>query len=186
MNRGLGERISFIWLVIATLVIVLGAFLANDALKDAVVEEVVVAIEHFEQGHGEAKKTNGGEHIEEVSTGVLINDEQLDMLAHLIYGEAGSKHLPDEMQLATGSVLLNRIKSPLFPNTMQECIYQTGQYSCLNSGYLLTPDERTYANARYLLINGSQLPDNVLFQSQFKQGDGVYKKIGNQYYCYKN
>lgn len=115
-----------------------------------------------------------------------VDTKELEMLAHLIYGEAGTVTLPDKMQIYTGSVLLNRIKSPLFPNTMKECIEQKGQYSCLYTGYLLTPDERTYENAKFLLIHGSQLPDNVLFQSQFKQGDGVYEKVGNQYYCYKN
>ena len=186
--KNLGERWSFIWLVIATLVIVLGAFLVSDSLKEKAVEEIVVTIEHFEKGSGTAQITNSTEHIEELQTGVLVNPDDLEILARIIYGECGSDYLPDEMQIATGSVFLNRVSSSVFPNTFKEVAFQDGQYSCTNqgSGYWLEPNQRAYDNARFLLINGSQLPENVIFQSQFKQGDGVYKKIGNQYYCYKN
>lgn len=186
--KNLGERWSFIWLVIATLVIVLGAFLVSDSLKEKAVEEIVVTIEHFEKGSGAAQITNSTEHIEELQTGVLVNPDDLEILARIIYGECGSDYLPDEMQIATGSVFLNRVNGDIFPNTFKEVAFQDGQYSCTNqgSGYWLEPNQRAYDNARFLLINGSQLPENVIFQAQFKQGDGVYKKIGNQYYCYKN
>jgi hypothetical protein len=131
---------------------------------------------------------DSGEHMEMLDTETLLDQSKVYMLAHLIYGEAGSNWCSDEMQLGVGSVVLNRMKSDYFPDTMEEVIFQQGQYSCTNkgSGYWLEPNERAFANARYLLINGSQLPDNVIFQSQFMQGDGLYKKVGNQYFCYKN
>lgn len=118
---------------------------------------------------------------------VSVDPDELYMLSHLLHGECGSDSCPDEMQIATGSVLLNRIESEYFPNTMKECIFQAHQYSCTRDcgGYWQEPAERTIENARWLLENGSQLPSNVIFQSQYKQGDGVYQKIGNQYYCYK-
>ena len=117
----------------------------------------------------------------------VVDPEELDMLAHLLHGECGSDTCPDEMQIATGSVLLNRIKSDYFPDTMKECIFQKNQYSCTRKGggYWQEPTERTVENAKWLLENGSQLPGTVVFQSQYRQGDGVYKQIGNQYYCYK-
>lgn len=147
-------------------------------------EEVRPTIQHIRY----IKETNSSEHKEVLECGKLLDESKVYMLAHLIYGESGSDWCSDEMQLGVGSVVLNRIKSPYFPDTMEEVIFQTGQYSCTNegSGYWLEPNERAFANARYLLENGSQFPDNVLFQAQFLQGDGLHKKVGNQYFCIKN
>lgn len=114
-------------------------------------------------------------------------DEELELLAHLIFAEAGSDWCSDKMQQYTGSVVLNRIASTRFPNTMYDVIYQSGQYSVVRSGAInKTPNERAYNCARYLLENGSVLPSNVVFQSQHIQGDGIYEKVQNMYFCYKN
>lgn len=114
-------------------------------------------------------------------------DEELELLAHLIFAEAGSNWCSDKMQQYTGSVVLNRIASPLFPNNMYDVIYQKGQYSVTRTGAInKTPNERAYNVAKYLLTNGSVLPANVVFQSQHIQGDGIYEKVQNMYFCYKN
>lgn len=114
-------------------------------------------------------------------------DEELELLAHLIFAEAGSNWCSDKMQQYTGSVVLNRIASSLFPNNMHDVIYQKGQYSVTRTGAInKTPNERAYNVAKYLLTNGSVLPANVVFQSQHIQGDGIYEKVQNMYFCYKN
>ena len=114
-------------------------------------------------------------------------EEELELLAHLIFAEAGSNWCSDKMQQYTGSVVLNRIASKYFPNNMHDVIYQKGQYSVVKSGAInKTPNERAYNVARYLLENGSVLPENVVFQSQHIQGDGIYEKVQNMYFCYKN
>lgn len=178
-----GERWSFIWLAIATLVIVLGAFLVSDSLKKKAVEEIVVTIEHFEKGSGTAQTTNSTQHIEELEAGVLINPENLEILTRIIYGESGSDWCSDQMQLYVGSVFLNRVKSNYFPNTFKEVAFQDGQYSCTNpgSGYWLEPNERARKTAEYLLINGSQLDANYVWQSNFEQGTGIIK-VQNMYF----
>lgn len=116
-----------------------------------------------------------------------VDEEDLYILSHILHGECGSDTCPTEMQIATGSVFLNRIASPYFPNDAKSVAFQPNQYSCTREGggYYGNPTERTIENAKWLLENGSQLPENVVFQSQGKQGSGVYKKVGNQYYCYK-
>ena len=118
---------------------------------------------------------------------VTYTEEELELLARVIFAEAGSNWCSDKMQQYTGSVVLNRMASPLFPNTMREVVYQRGQYSCARSGNInKTPNERAYNCARFLLENGSVLPSNVIFQSQHKQGDGLYEQVQNMYFCYKN
>ena len=117
--------------------------------------------------------------------------EDVDLLARLIYCEMGCAWIPDEQQRNVGSVVLNRIASPLYPNTLREVIYQPGQYSPASSGCLetATPDERTIQNAKWLLENGSILPAGVLGQSTVAQGAvhcSYYDSyLGTTtYYCY--
>lgn len=118
---------------------------------------------------------------------VTYTEEELELLARVIFAEAGSDWCSDKMQQYTGSVVLNRVVSPLFPDTMREVVYQNGQYSCASSGSInKTPNERAYNCARFLLENGSVLPSNVIFQSQHRQGDGLYEQVQNMYFCYKN
>jgi hypothetical protein len=111
-------------------------------------------------------------------------DEELDIMAHLICGEAQT--YDDQEQQYIASVVLNRVKHSSYPNTIKGVVFQKGQYSCTWDGnYNRTPTERNWANAKYILENGSILPDNVVYQSQVKQGRGVYVKTKYHYYCIK-
>lgn len=110
-------------------------------------------------------------------------EEDLYILAHVICGEAQSSS--DEEQRYVGSVVLNRVNHGKYPNTIKGVVFQKNQYSCTRDGnYYRTPTERNWANARYLLENGSVLPGNVVFQSGARQGKGVYVKTASHYYCY--
>lgn len=115
-------------------------------------------------------------------------EEELYILSHIICGEA--QGYPDELQIAVGSVFLNRVKSPKYPNTFKEVAFQKKQYGCIADGnYYREPTSRNIENAIYLLENGSQLPEHVIFQSEVKQGRGTYKVIKlskkrRMYFCY--
>lgn len=125
---------------------------------------------------------------EEVSTETAYEytQEDLDLLAHVIYAEAGSDYCTDEMRYGVGSVVLNRVEDECFPDTLYNVIYQKGQYQCTWDGNIdKTPDERSYRIAQDLLNNGSIFPSDVVYQAEFKQGSGVYSKIQNIYFCHK-
>ena len=110
------------------------------------------------------------------------SDEDLKILAMILCGEAQS--LPDEEQRLVGSVFLNRVKSNKFPNTFAGVATQRGQYACWwdgNAHRQIT--DRNWANARWLLENGSILPDYVVGQSGEKHGT-VYLKTKYHYYYY--
>lgn len=114
------------------------------------------------------------------------DEEELELLAHLINGEAGADYCSDDLKFYVGSVALNRVASEYFPNTLEAVIFQEGQYACTWDGnYDKEPSEACYEIAEELLIYGSVLPENVLFQAEFKQGDGTYCKEQNMYFCYK-
>lgn len=94
--------------------------------------------------------------------------------------------LNDEAQIAVASVIMNRVNSDKFPNTIFEVLVQPGQYAFVNDEIIWgEPDERAIKNAEYVYWNGSQIPENVLFQAEFLQGSGVWKQIDNQYFCYE-
>lgn len=110
-------------------------------------------------------------------------EDELYIMAHLLAGEAQSQ--PDDEQRYVGSVVLNRVNSNRFPNTIEGVVFQKGQYACTWDGnYDREPTERNWANAKYLLENGSVLPSNVVWQSSGKQGKGVYLKTKWHYFCY--
>ena len=110
------------------------------------------------------------------------SDEDLKILAMILCGEAQS--LPDEEQRLVGSVFLNRIKSNKFPNTFLGVAQQKGQYACWWDGNAYRQiTDRNWKNARWLLENGSILPDYVVGQSGEKHGT-VYLKTKYHYYYY--
>ena len=79
-------------------------------------------------------------------------NSNLNLLAKLIYGEARGE--PYTGQVAVGAVVMNRIKSSSFPNTMSGVIYQSGAFDAVRDGQInLTPDS-TARKAAQDAING--------------------------------
>ena len=111
--------------------------------------------------------------------------EDLEILARVINGEAGAAYVADETRYYVGSVVLNRVASPYYPNNIHDVVFQYYQYSCTWEGgrYYEEPPEYCWIIARDLLENGSKLPSNVLLQANFKQGDGVYAYMDTIYFC---
>lgn len=119
---------------------------------------------------------------EEVKTWTEDDEKYLIMV---LTGECQNRDY--DIQLLYGSVVLNRAASKRFPNTIKEVCLQKGQYSCFADGNAYrTPTDTTKEAALYLLENGSQIPANVVFQARFKQGDGVWKVVQGEYFCYLN
>jgi hypothetical protein len=109
--------------------------------------------------------------------------KKLNMLSRVINGETRGSSWKDS--LYCGSVVLNRVKSKRFPNSIKEVIFQKRQYACTWDGqYNLKPTKRSVKAAKYLLKHGNQLPKNVIWQSSDRQGKGIYCKVGKHYYCY--
>lgn len=82
------------------------------------------------------------------STGsTSISDSDLEVLARCVYGEARGE--PYNGQVAVAAVVLNRVKSSKFPNTIRGVIYQSGAFTAVSDGQInLTPNESAYNAAR--------------------------------------
>ena len=80
------------------------------------------------------------------------NSSNVNLLAKVIYGEARGE--PYTGQVAVGAVVMNRVKSSQFPNTISGVIYQSGAFDAVSDGQInLTPDE-TAKKAAQDALNG--------------------------------
>lgn len=113
-----------------------------------------------------------------------VDREELYVMAHLLAGECQGGSW--DLQMAVGSVVLNRVNHKAFPDTIKEVVFQKHpgiQYQCtIDGNYDREPTERNWEAAEYLLRYGSQIPANVIFQSQRPLGP-VWKKIESEYFC---
>ena len=82
-----------------------------------------------------------------VSEACSSSSGDVELLARLISAEARGE--PYTGQVAVGAVVLNRVESPAFPNTMSGVIYQSGAFTCLSDGQFWgTVSDSAYKAAR--------------------------------------
>ena len=82
------------------------------------------------------------------------NTSNVQLLARAINGEARGE--PYEGQVAVGAVILNRVKSSSFPNTIAGVIYQPGAFTAVSDGQIDVPIESksTVVKAAQDALNG--------------------------------
>jgi N-acetylmuramoyl-L-alanine amidase len=87
-----------------------------------------------------------------VATAAGYKSSDLDLLAKCVYAEARGE--PYTGQVAVAAVVLNRVKSSLFPNTIPGVIYQPWAFTAVHDGQInLTPNQNAY-NAAKDALNG--------------------------------
>ena len=80
------------------------------------------------------------------------SNSDVQLLARLIYAEARGE--PYKGQVAVGAVVLNRVKSSSFPNTISAVIYQPYAFTCVNDGQINLSPNSTAVNAAKDAMNG--------------------------------
>lgn len=95
------------------------------------------------------------------TSGSNYSDNDLNLLAKLIYGEARGESYTG--QVAVGAVVLNRVKSSSFPNTISGVIYQKNAFTAVSDGQInLTPDQ-TAKKAAKDALNGWDPTNGALY-----------------------
>lgn len=135
-------------------------------------EEERIAREKAEQAAREQAEREARE------TYVRANQE---LMASIIYCEAGNQ--PYEGQVAVGAVIMNRVKSGSYPDSIEAVIYQSGQFGPAATGWLNRVRSskgysQTALQAAVDALNGSNPIGNCLY---FDQG-GSGMKIGAHYF----
>ena len=115
-----------------------------------------------------AKKSQG--------SSVSANTDDVTLLAALIQCEAGGCSY--DCQLAVGSVVVNRVKSGSFPNTVYKVIYQRGQFGPASSGKLASRIKKgvskTARRAAQAALSGT---DNTNGAKYFKLASSGHKGV---------
>lgn len=107
--------------------------------------------------------------------------EEKELLAALIFCEAGNQ--PYEGQVAVGAVVMNRVNSGQFPDTITDVIYQSGQFTPAMTGWLdsvLASDGYTDSAmqaAEDALAGGNPVGDCLYFST----GGGGYQ-LGDHFF----
>lgn len=86
------------------------------------------------------------------SSSSTSNSSNVNLLARLIYGEARGE--PYTGQVAVGAVVMNRVKSSSFPNTISGVIYQSGAFDAVRDGQINLSPNNTAIKAAQDAING--------------------------------
>jgi hypothetical protein len=90
----------------------------------------------------------------------------------VVQGEAGA--CPWLHQVAVAAVVVNRIHSPLFPDTAREVVAQPYQYTTLYLYGFEKTSRQCYEAAKKALDGESGVPEDVIWQAEFRQGKEVW------------
>ena len=124
----------------------------------------------------------------------IYSAEDLEVLALVIYQEAGGDDCSDETRLMVGTVVLNRVADDRYPDTIAEVATEYKQYGRLYWTGLKWPEratkaeearavKRAYDCATQLLDGYRALPEDVIFQAEFAQGIEVVAQQDGFYFC---
>lgn len=153
------------------------AFVHSDYvdLEDAV--QGAMTVEEYQELQ---KQEEAGAASAQSST-VSAGSGDLAMLAALIECEAGGESYTGKV--AVGAVVLNRVRSGSFPNSISEVIYQSGQFSPVSSGKFQNVLSRGARSDCYeaaaAALAGENPVGNCLY---FNSGSGRGIQIGNQHF----
>ncbi|HAQ07297.1 MAG TPA: cell wall hydrolase [Bacillus bacterium] len=140
------------------------------------------AVERFQRDFGLESVGEVGS-----KTARLINE--IEMMAHVVYGESRGESYRG--QVAVAAVILNRVQSSAFPNTVNNVIFQRNAFTAVNDGqYSLQPDSVAYQAVKDAFhgwdpSNGSVYYYNPeLATSKWIFTRTVNSQIGNHLFAY--
>lgn len=116
---------------------------------------------------GQNLNTNKNDNNVNTKVKVKVNSNvntssEVDLLARLVRAEAESE--PYSGKVAVAEVVLNRVESSQFPNSIHDVIYQSGQFSPVSNGSINRPaDSESIQAAKQALGSGSNVGDALFF-----------------------
>jgi spore germination cell wall hydrolase CwlJ-like protein len=130
------------------------------------------------------KQNSANSSKEKRNYNATLNDRET--LARLVFLEANMESL--ECQKAIASVIINRVNSGYWGNTVNSVIYAKNQFTPASRIPYTTPTATNYEAVDYVLNNGATLPSYVLyFRAGYHfswSGYVPYKSIGNTCFGY--
>ena len=133
------------------------------------------AINHLETELGDVKL------FEKVGRNIRLTDEERLLLAKVIWVEAQGEC--EEGQQAVAEVVLNRMASPNFGNTLKGVIYAQGQFRSVPYLDDAEPYQAQYDAIERAIYGPYVLPEDVVHFATFRTNDNVWGKIGGHIFC---
>ncbi|MCM3699080.1 spore cortex-lytic enzyme [Paenibacillus macerans] len=122
------------------------------------------------------------------SNGMGLSENDLRIMANAVYGE--SRGEPFEGQVAVAAVILNRVKSPSFPNTVSGVIFQPGAFTAVADGQIWLEPNETARKAVQQALNGWDPTGGCIYYFNPKTATSKWiwsrpqvKTIGEHIFC---
>ncbi len=136
----------------------------------------------------QVKNGGGSNSTSSMQLPVKYSEQDLQLMANAVYGEARGEAY--EGQVAVAAVILNRLESPEFPDTISEIIFQPLAFTAVADGQIwLEPNERA-KQAVLDAINGWDPSENALYYfnpvtatSKWIWSRPQIKQIGEHIFC---
>lgn len=90
-----------------------------------------------------------------------LASEELDLFIRTIYAEAEGE--PLKGMIAVGAVILNRMKSPLFPDSIQGVVYEESQFEPVRDGRLYLEADARAEEAAIKALQGQDPSKGALY-----------------------
>lgn len=114
---------------------------------------------------------------------IILNNEDRQLLAKVIWVEAQGEC--KEGQQAVAEVVLNRMASPNFGDTLKSVIYAEGQFRSVPYLEDATPYQAQYDAIEAAIYGPYVLPENVMHFATYPTNNNVWGKIGGHIFCYE-
>lgn len=122
------------------------------------------------------------------SSGTGSSSSDVYLLARCVYGEARGESYKG--QVAVAAVVLNRVRSSSFPNTISGVIYQPGAFSVVADGQInLTPNDTALKAARDAMNGWDPTGGCLYYYNPAKTSNKwilsrpIMMRIGNHVFC---
>lgn len=108
-----------------------------------------------------------------------ISEDDVELLACVIYQEAGSDAVCDDCRRRVADVVLNRVESEYFPDTIYEVLMQPSQYGAYSMTGIVWPERASYETEAHAVERARQIAREVLSgQHSELYGDGYIWQAG--------
>lgn len=142
--------------------------------KEKIEEEQRLKIEEIERREREAREKAEQE-------AAALSSQYQELMASIIFCEAGNQ--PYEGQVAVGAVIMNRVRSSAYPNSIEAVIYQSGQFGPASTGWLdRVRSSRGYTDTALQAANDALAGANPIGGCLYFDQGGYGMQIGAHYF----
>jgi len=131
----------------------------------------------YDDPSGQVRLTSPSEPCYLLDGDIHYVEDDLLWLSRIIYAESGNQSLKGK--IAVGNVVMNRVHSERFPNSIYEVIFQRNQFSPAASGSVYRDPNEESVLAAKLVLEGAVVLDGVLFFN--RAGMNCYASRNREY-----